>query len=88
VTLAAPAPLPPNLPPAWLLPETADCVVHFVHSEYQGDATARDRGDLPHGPRHFDGADAAAVDLPGHRKIQPRPEPRAAHPAADRRPEA
>ena len=42
VTLAAPAPLPPNLPPAWLLPETADCVVHFIASEYQGDATARE----------------------------------------------
>jgi ABC-2 type transport system ATP-binding protein len=42
VTLDAPTPLPPSLPPAWLLPETADCVLHFVHSEYQGDATARE----------------------------------------------
>jgi ABC-2 type transport system ATP-binding protein len=42
ITLAAPAPLPPNLPPAWLLPETVDCVLRFVHSEYQGDATARE----------------------------------------------
>src|ERR1039458_393610 len=32
VTLAAPGPLPPNLPPAWLLPETVDCVVRFVHT--------------------------------------------------------
>jgi len=42
ITLAAPTPLPPNLPPAWLLPETVDCVLRFVHSEYQGDATARE----------------------------------------------
>jgi len=35
ITLAAPAPLPPNLPPAWLLPETVDCVVHFIASEYR-----------------------------------------------------
>jgi ABC-2 type transport system ATP-binding protein len=42
ITLAAPAPLPPNLPPAWLQPETVDCVVRFVHSEYRGDATARE----------------------------------------------
>ena len=42
VTLDAPTPLPPDLPPAWLLPETADCVLRFVHSEYQGDATARE----------------------------------------------
>ncbi|MGA1982115.1 MAG: ABC transporter ATP-binding protein [Acidobacteriaceae bacterium] len=42
ITLAAPAPLPPNLPLAWLLPETADCVVHFIASEYNGDATARE----------------------------------------------
>jgi ABC-2 type transport system ATP-binding protein len=42
VTLTEPTPLPPNLPPAWLLPETVDCVLHFVHSEYQGDATARE----------------------------------------------
>jgi ABC-2 type transport system ATP-binding protein len=42
ITLALPAPLPPNLPPAWLLPETADCVLRFFHSEYQGDVTARE----------------------------------------------
>ncbi len=42
ITLDAPAPLPLNLPPTWLVPETADCVFRFVHSEYQGDATARE----------------------------------------------
>jgi ABC-2 type transport system ATP-binding protein len=42
VTLSAPTPLPPNLPPVWLLPETTDCVLHFIHSEYRGEATARE----------------------------------------------
>jgi ABC-2 type transport system ATP-binding protein len=39
ITLTAPALLPPNLPSAWLLPETADCVVRFVHSDYRGEAS-------------------------------------------------
>lgn len=42
VTLSEPSPLPTNLPPAWLLPETAECVVHFVHSEYQSDAAVHE----------------------------------------------
>jgi ABC-2 type transport system ATP-binding protein len=42
VTLAAPAGLPPNLPQAWLLPETADCVVRFIHSEYRGEGSERE----------------------------------------------
>jgi ABC-2 type transport system ATP-binding protein len=42
VTLSGPSPLPTNLPPAWLLPETAECVVHFIHSEYQSDAAVRE----------------------------------------------
>jgi ABC-2 type transport system ATP-binding protein len=46
ITLTAPAPLPPNLPPAWLLPETVDCVLRFVHSEYRGDATARELAEI------------------------------------------
>jgi ABC-2 type transport system ATP-binding protein len=46
VTLTAPTPLPPDLPPAWLLPETADCVLRFVHSEYRGDATARELAEI------------------------------------------
>jgi ABC-2 type transport system ATP-binding protein len=39
VTLNAPAPLPPDLPPAWLLPETTDCVVRFIASEYNAETT-------------------------------------------------
>jgi ABC-2 type transport system ATP-binding protein len=46
ITLAAPTPLPPDLPPAWLLPETVDCVLRFVHSEYKGDATARELAEI------------------------------------------
>jgi ABC-2 type transport system ATP-binding protein len=42
ITLPAPAPLPHHLPPAWLLPETADCVVHFIHSDYHADAGERE----------------------------------------------
>jgi ABC-2 type transport system ATP-binding protein len=42
ITLAAPAPLPPKLPAAWLVPETADCVVRFVHSEYRDVASERE----------------------------------------------
>jgi ABC-2 type transport system ATP-binding protein len=32
VTLESPAPLPADLPPAWLQPQTADSVVRFIHS--------------------------------------------------------
>lgn len=32
VTLESPAPLPSNLPPTWLQPQTADSVVRFIHS--------------------------------------------------------
>jgi ABC-2 type transport system ATP-binding protein len=39
VTLAAPGPLPRELPAAWLQAETADCVARFVHSEYRGEAS-------------------------------------------------
>jgi ABC-2 type transport system ATP-binding protein len=39
VTLDAPAPLPDNLPHAWLLAETVDCVARFVASDYRGEAT-------------------------------------------------
>ena len=42
VTLDAPAPLPRELPASWLLPETIDCVVRFIASEYHGEATARE----------------------------------------------
>ena len=88
ITLAAPAPLPPNLPPAWLLPETVDCVARFIASEYRGEATHRE---------------VAAV-FPAARNIEAEPMPlrsiflaiakssraqsRAPHILADRRPEA
>jgi ABC-2 type transport system ATP-binding protein len=34
VTLAAPAPLPENLPRTWLLPETVDCVARFIAAAF------------------------------------------------------
>ena len=42
VTLASPSPLPAKLPSSWLQPQTADCVVRFVHSGYNGQAAARE----------------------------------------------
>jgi ABC-2 type transport system ATP-binding protein len=42
VTLDSPAPLPENLPPAWLQPQTADCVLRFVDSDFSEDRTARE----------------------------------------------
>jgi ABC-2 type transport system ATP-binding protein len=36
ITLDTPAPPPPNLPPTWLQPASADHVVHFIHSGYRG----------------------------------------------------
>jgi ABC-2 type transport system ATP-binding protein len=42
VTLAAPAPLPASLPPIWLQPQTADCVVSFVHSGYNEQSSPRE----------------------------------------------
>jgi ABC-2 type transport system ATP-binding protein len=59
VTLAAPAALPRNLPPAWLLPETADCVVRFIHSEYKGEASEREAAAMFQGAR-----DVAAEAMP------------------------
>jgi ABC-2 type transport system ATP-binding protein len=40
ITLPNTATLPENRPSTWLLPECADCVLHFIDSEYRGDATA------------------------------------------------
>jgi ABC-2 type transport system ATP-binding protein len=42
VTLANPAPLPAELPASWLQPQTEDCVVRFVDSRYNGQATAQE----------------------------------------------
>jgi hypothetical protein len=41
VTLDSPSPLPANLPQAWLQPQAVDCIVSFVHSNYQGSAVER-----------------------------------------------
>src|SRR5580698_745061 len=35
VTLASPSPLQANLPAAWLEPQTVDCVLRFVHSDFK-----------------------------------------------------
>ena len=42
ITLESPSPLPAGLPPTWLEPEAADCVVHFVFT-----ATIASRRPLP-----------------------------------------
>jgi ABC-2 type transport system ATP-binding protein len=89
ITLAAPTPLPPDLPPAWLLPETVDCVLRFVHSEYKGNATDRELAAIFASAR-----DISAEPMP-LRSIflaiakSSRSHNRAPHiPAADRRSEA
>jgi ABC-2 type transport system ATP-binding protein len=89
ITLATPTPLPPDLPPAWLLPETVDCVLRFVHSEYKGVATDRELAVIFASAR-----DISAEPMP-LRSIflaiakSSRSHNRAPHiPAADRRPEA
>ena len=40
VTLPEPARVPENLPPTWLLPESADCVVRFVDSGFDAGSEA------------------------------------------------
>jgi ABC-2 type transport system ATP-binding protein len=42
VTLNCPSPLPENLPATWLQPLSMDCVVRFIHSSYNHQATARE----------------------------------------------
>ena len=42
VTLASPAPVPAGLPAAWLQAQSADCVLRFVHSAYDEQATPRE----------------------------------------------
>jgi ABC-2 type transport system ATP-binding protein len=39
ITLRSTATLPEKMPSTWLLPECADCVVHFIDSEHRGDAS-------------------------------------------------
>lgn len=42
VTLASPSPLPANLPSSWLQPQTADCVVRFIHSDFKEQESQRE----------------------------------------------
>jgi ABC-2 type transport system ATP-binding protein len=42
VTLASPAPLPAELPASWLQPQTEGCVVRFVDSSYNNQATEQE----------------------------------------------
>ena len=42
VTLESPAPLPGNLPATWLQAQTTDCVVRFVHSDFNALSSRRE----------------------------------------------
>jgi ABC-2 type transport system ATP-binding protein len=46
VTLGSPTPLPSGLPASWLQPETADCVLRFVHSDFKGDRSRRELAEI------------------------------------------
>jgi ABC-2 type transport system ATP-binding protein len=53
VTLEHPSTLPENCPASWLLPEAADCVVRFVHSNYQHEITERELAEFFPSARNF-----------------------------------
>jgi ABC-2 type transport system ATP-binding protein len=42
VTLSSPSPLPAKLPATWLQPQTADCVLRFVHSSFNEQSSPRE----------------------------------------------
>jgi ABC-2 type transport system ATP-binding protein len=42
VTLPTPSPLPTTFPATWLMPETIDHVIRFVHSDYNGESSDRE----------------------------------------------
>jgi ABC-2 type transport system ATP-binding protein len=42
VTLSSPAPLHANLPAAWLEPQTVDCILRFVHSDFKEGRSPRE----------------------------------------------
>jgi len=42
VTLDRPAALAQELPRSWLRPQSADCVVRFIHSQFDGEASRRE----------------------------------------------
>jgi len=56
VTLASPAPLPARLPATWLQPQSADCVLRFVHNAFDEHATPREIA------ARFPNARAIAID--------------------------
>lgn len=41
VTLSVPAPLPAELPATWIEAQTADCVLHFVESDFKEGVSER-----------------------------------------------
>ncbi len=53
VTLERPSPLPGKCPASWLQPEVADCVIHFVHSDYKEQATERELAEFFPSARDF-----------------------------------
>jgi ABC-2 type transport system ATP-binding protein len=53
ITLDSPSTLPGNCPPWWLQPETADCVVRFVHSDYKQQVTERELAQFFPSARNF-----------------------------------
>jgi len=88
VTLAAPVKLPRDLPSAWLVPETVDCVVR-LYTANTGARRANTRWrTCSLGARCGVGGDAAEVDLPGDCEDGTNTEPAAQTTACDGRPEA
>lgn len=53
ITLESPLPLPGKCPASWLQPEVADCVIHFVHSDYKEQATERELAEFFPSARDF-----------------------------------
>jgi ABC-2 type transport system ATP-binding protein len=48
-----PLPLPEGRPASWLQPEAADCVIHFVHSNYKQQITERELAEFFPSARTF-----------------------------------
>lgn len=89
VTLAGPSSIPANWPLAWLLPQSADSVIRFVHSGYQPDATERELATMFPGARNvaFDPMPLRAIFLAIAKSNRKRPLPAIPSPE-DRRVEA
>ena len=75
VTLSGPASLPANWPAEWLLPQTADSVVRFVHSGYEPDVTERELAAMFPGARNvaFDPMPLRAIFLAIAKSNRKRP---------------